>query len=1317
MKRISVIIVMIFLLLPLLGSPKAGNYIFEHIQTSNHWINSIYQDRDGFIWVSSRNGLFRYLGDSPDDYEIVSEGDTYNNILQDRDGMMWVKRRNGYVIYNPYTCAFAYEDETAAILGSESWIDVMAIDAEGRYWWTDGPEVYYKSSLDSDRSHAGTVHGRPYDMYTRDDVIYLLTYEGLVYRYSLDGEGGVNSYPVLDPDSEDAMAGNHYHCIFADSRHNIWISQGAMGVWYFPYDSETASLLSASSGGYTINRGFICDIEEDAEGNIWLASDHGGITICAPEGNVLVNLKNDVSDENTIASNGVYAIMRDRYDNMWVGHSKHGFSIYRGANKTWSMNHINVLHKNNLPDDINTICVDDHGDSWFGTDGHGLIRVDGKTGTEQIYNTSNSSLRSNVITDIHCDPHGRIWIGTFYGGLSCIEDGNMVTYSYDGCDSCLSSSNVWSIDNDIDGNIWIGTLEGGVQMIDPETMEIKTFNSHNAGLSNDSIHELKCGDDGKIYIATAYGLNIFDPHERSIKAICRADEMVQEILTGLEVDNDGLVWLDEDGILQVYDPEADVFYTPQHPSLKAVRGIEASSSGEVWVITDNMLCRCVALKDEDGSYDFKVSTFSFPQQKGLHFNQRSICQAPSGEYLIGSYSGYMTFSPNRYSSEKHIDPTPLFFVTLNVGSQEIRPGVEYDGTIILDKALEYTDEIVLDHHSSHISVEFASLDYLSIANRNLFYKMDGLSDEWIAIDKDVRKIGFTNLPTGKYTLFLAADTADSSSMISLGIRVRPPWWASWWAILIYVTLASCGVFTSWAVYRQRKRHKEKLLEKAMKRERREYVNEMKMQFFTNISHDFRTPLTLILTPVEEMISKRPELKDDVFISTIHRNALRLLNLVNEVLDLRRMEMYGNELQTKTADLVTIVRDTVTSFRMMAESQGINLDVDCQSSHLMFDFDESKVVKVLTNLLSNAFKFTPKGGDILVRLNTSGGIARVEVCDTGTGVADKDKRRIFDRFYQAKDSPAGSGIGLHVAYEFVVLHGGELTVSDNEPQGSIFAFTLPVRSTVDANAIPEVTPSISDATRPTVLVVDDNEDFRAFLKTSLYPDYNVLEASDGAEALKVVRDADVDVVVSDVMMPNMDGTEFCQRMKADINTSHIPVILLTAKAMQDDECYGLESGADDYLTKPFNMSILRLRIAKFLEWKNRSKRLFEQELEVTTEQITLTSMDDRLLQQAINVINENISNTEFSVSELSAALCMHRANLYKKLLYITGKTPVEFIRAIRLKRAAALLETDGVYISEIAYMVGFNSPKVFAGHFKEEFGCSPTEYRKKHLSVS
>lgn len=529
---------------------------------------------------------------------------------------------------------------------------------------------------------------------------------------------------------------------------------------------------------------------------------------------------------------------------------------------------------------------------------------------------------------------------------------------------------------------------------------------------------------------------------------------------------------------------------------------------------------------------------------------------------------------------------------------------------------------------------------------------------------------------------------------------------------------------------ERKSQKLRLEQAEREIQRQAQTNEMKLRFFTNISHDFRTPLSLIITPLEAYLNDKEKNPDVKFFTPIYRNAVRLLNLINQILDFRKLDMYGETLNLSNGDIVSFVKEVCASFSMFADGNNVQLSFHSSMTVLNMAFDMDKLSKILMNLLSNAFKHTPQGGKVFVNMYSDGNDSiQISVMDYGCGVPDKDKEKIFERFYQNKyDNAAnmGCGIGLHIVREYVALHNGSVKVSDNNPSGAIFTVTLPIaRTETNGGQLREVSQVIeatkSECASPdhkhTIMLVEDNEEFLDFLHQSLSEEYHVLKASNGEDALTILKGSSVvDIVISDVMMDKMDGFELCGRIKTDLQFSHIPVILLTAKSMVEDEIQGLEVGADDYITKPFNLSVLRLRIQSILKSQGRYRKMFKNKVDISPSEITITSLDEQFLSKALAIVEDNIANSDFSVEDLSSALGIHRAHLYRKLSGITGKTPIEFIRLIRLKRAKQYLNQSQMYISEIAYAVGFNSPKLFTKYFKEEFGMSPRDYQCAHSSL-
>ena len=618
------------------------------------------------------------------------------------------------------------------------------------------------------------------------------------------------------------------------------------------------------------------------------------------------------------------------------------------------------------------------------------------------------------------------------------------------------------------------------------------------------------------------------------------------------------------------------------------------------------------------------------------------------------------------------------------------------------------------------------------------YQLKGFNKEWLSLTEGVHSLTFTNLAPGKYILSAKAVNSDGyigQDVSSLEIEVLPPFWMSWWAYLLYFMIGVGLLFLARFRLLKREREKFKLHQIELEVAKNEGVNNMKFRFFTNISHELRTPLTLIIAPLEQMLKE--ESNDEsrkMRLQLMYRNAHRLLVLVNQLLDFRKGEMSSHHLSLSEGDIITYIQGVCDSFLLMADKKQIHFSFFSSVDHFTMAFDADKVGKIVMNLLANAFKFTHEGGRVTVmveHIQEDIDVIEIKVADTGVGISDADKEHIFDRFYQTEnkenvDATSGTGIGLSLVHDFVALHGGDVTVFDNIGKGAVFVVHIPVKHVdvqyhpANSMPVPDLLPEAAgrfneeaDKSQfPLLLIVDDNDDFRLFMEYSLGLQYRVKLASNGKEAWDILQNCEEmpDLVVSDIMMPEMDGNELCRLIKEDKRTAHIPVILLSAKQNTESKVEGLTMGADDYVTKPFNMTILVLRIRKLIELSryNVSKGT----IDPAPSDIVITSLDEKLIEKAIKYVEDNISRSDLSVEELSRELGMSRVHLYKKMLQITGKTPIEFIRVIRLKRAAQLLRDSQLHVSEIAFQVGFNNPKYFSRYFKEEFGVLPSAYQEK-----
>ena len=897
------------------------------------------------------------------------------------------------------------------------------------------------------------------------------------------------------------------------------------------------------------------------------------------------------------------------------------------------------------------------------------------------------------------DDKGRIWIASLGGGLQCLEPVSGTFETYTSSNSALLENNVTSLCWVDNNTLFFGTANQGVGMMDMRTREIKKIQgqSGNVKLSNDAVNHVYKDSRGLVWIATREGLNVYDTRRH--------------------------VFLDLSSVAEAKG--------------NFIAAITEDQERNMWVSTSRKVIRVTVASDGKGSYLFDSRAYN--SEDGLQncdFNQRSIKTLHNGIIAIGGLYGVNVFAPDHIRYNKMLPN--VMFTGLSLFDEAVKVGQSYGGRVLIEKELNDVENVEFDYKQNIFSVSFASDNYNLPEKTQYMYKLEGFNNDWLTLPLGVHNVTFTNLAPGKYVLRVKAINSDGYVGIkeaTLGIVVNPPFWMSWWAYLLYAVGLVIVLFL--ARYRMLKREREKFHLQQIENEvaKNEEINNMKFRFFTNVSHELRTPLTLIISPLEGMLKETTDELQSTRLQLMYRNAQRLLHLVNQLLDFRKGEMSTHQLSLSEGDIISYVHSVCNSFLLMADKKHIQFSFFSGIDTFSMAFDADKVGKIVMNLLSNAFKFTPEGGRVTVMIEHVAGtpdILEIKIADTGIGISDVDKEHIFERFYQAGhkgvEETTGNGIGLSLVRDFVTLHEGEVKVFDNIGMGSVFVIQFPVKHVETQVQLPEETgmpagdeedKEMKEEAReemerknfPLLLIVDDNEDFRIFMRYSLELQYRVKLAVNGKEAWEMMQEELPDLVISDVMMPQMDGNELCRLIKQDKRTAHIPVILLTARQNTEAKLEGLQTGADDYVTKPFNMTILVLRIRKLIEL-SRYHRVTQGMIDPAPSEIVITSLDEKLIEKAIKYVEDNMSRTELSVEELSRELGMSRVHLYKKLLQITGKTPIEFIRVIRLKRAAQLLRESQLHVSEVAFEVGFNNPKYFSRYFKDEFGVLPSVYQEK-----
>lgn len=1345
MKRIQLLILGI---LTACFSVAAQDYMFKHLEVkdglSNNQVNAILKDSNGFMWFGTASGLNRYDGYDIKVYRSQKDDETslpdnyIEDIQEDGAGNLWIFTGAGYVLYN--TAADAFERNVEARMwdiGITGTPTLLYIDREKNYWiYIAGKGVYRyhpgDKTAEATEATADVLDGR------------LVTYmaecaEGILLAcdngtlFCLDREGPGVKWKVTDITEKWEKGKTGVFSLFVDRNERVWI-YSVTGMWIYHLPQKTWELHSLRNDTYNTVRAVV----QDKYGCVWVGRDQDGVEVITPAGERR-RLMNDPNNGRTLNNNTITALYEDADGTMWVGTYKKGVSFYNESIFKFSFADVG---------DINCVAAGKDGIVWLGTNDHGLVRWNIATDERKVFSHTADphSISSDVIVCLLQDKSGSLWAGTYWGGLNRFDGNRFTRYRLGGeGGSSMASDNIWALAEDDGGNIWVGTLGAGLKCLNPRTGEFTTYDTGNANLTSDYISSLCIGRDHRLIIGTSSGMAVMDLTTREITNLTGTKsgkkQLSNQNINQVYEDSRGLIWVATREGLNVYDSKRDDLYEvplkPDFPKL-FVLGVTEDHNQSIWVSTGGELINVVmSMDDKTGQPSFYCYTYN--DKDGLQscdFNQRSLNRLPTGEVVVGGLYGLNYFRPGNIKYNRTLPR--VMFTGFQLFNEDVKVGRECDGRVILTEALNETKEIALDYKQNVFTVLFASDNYILPEKTRYLYKLEGFNEDWLVSTADMHRVTYTNLAPGTYLLRVKATNSDGyagTDEASLKIVILPPFWMTPWAYICYFLLLVGCLFLAYYAVRRREHNRFKIRQMEQDARKTEEVNQMKFRFFTNVSHELRTPLTLIISPLESMMKETSEPKFLDKLGMMHRNALRLLNLVNQLLDFRKNEMAGLHLSLSDGDIVAYTHNICNSFLMLSEKKNVNLTFYSAVESLNMAFDEDKVGKIVMNLLSNAFKFTPEGGRVDVSLEVLKGTPEtleIKVSDTGAGVKDEDKERIFERFYQAEgegdNQSTGSGIGLSLVRDFVTLHGGAVRVFDNVGTGSVFVVDIPVKHSVVNVATPlsdeaaeedavalEVSDEGEDLSaavkkKPVVLIVDDNEDFVTFMRDSLSLYFTVQSAPDGQQAWCIIPDLMPDLIVSDLMMPGMDGNELCRWVKADKRTCNIPFVLLTAKQSVENKLEGLTIGADDYVTKPFNMEVLILRIRKLIDLSSKSK--LRTQIDPEPSEIVITSLDEKLIENAIKYVEANMSRPELSVEELSRELGMSRVHLYKKLLQITGKTPIEFIRIIRLKRAAQLLRQSQQNVSEIAYQIGFNNPKYFSKYFKDEFGVLPSVYQER-----
>ena len=1340
----------------------ATEYEFRSLTISNglagSHVNCIYKDKSGFVWMGTDAGLSRFDGFRFKNFYCSSTDKTslLNNqvtdILEDAQGKLWVQTVGGYCIYDPATESFERQMPEWVVrkCGIKKSPDQIYIDSRHNFWMAV-KEVgcfYYDISADKatlfrfGKGKNQIPYGEINCFAERGQSLVVTYNDGTLVRLDAFRHKVVwinRSLPKTNSIFQ------YYHT-FIDHQYNYWVSNNSHTAiyssrahrWFF----GTKEFLAHEGILAPVHDFLVRNIKEDSQGYLWIATEHDGLYKVNLRKHSLEHVVKEDRQPNTLPDNTLEYIYLEKSGAVWIGTYKNGVAYYSPSLSLYSTISLG---------DICTLVQDVDGSYWCGSNETGILHYNPLTGQRMTYGKSLTHLLSDVVVSSLRASDGSLWFGSFNGGLTHYNNGSFS--AYESQKGGLVNNCVWALAEDHLGRIVIGTLGSGIQIFVPSTHRFISINTTNSALPSDYIASICVDRKGRIVIGHSQGVSFLDPKTCKVTNFVKthdgesfASPMVSQVME----DSRGLLWNANMSGVDAYDPMADKMYH-LYSSPKTACAITEDAHGTMWITLAHSMVR-VKVNGKPGQRQFFMTDYD--ELDGLQqrsFNYRSIMCDKSGNIVAGGQDGISILPMSK--AMKSVPHAKAIFCGIVLFDHPLRVGENYGGRVVLERSVNESHELRLKYSENAFSVLLAS-DHVVVPQKSRFlYRLKGFNDDhWLMTVESQPSITYTNLSPGKYTLQVKVVNRDgsvSSDISEMQIVIEPPVWLSAWAIVGYILLIAGLFWLLWYFLVYRKMEEMKVQQKLNEAERNHKMDEMKLSFLTDISHELRTPLALVISPVKSMLATETNAEKLNRLKLVYRNANRLLALVNQTLDLRKIESHKAVMNYGVDDIVRFVSEVCQSFENLGQKQ-ITLTFHSDVEHLDMSFDADKMEKIVTNLLSNAFKFTPSGGSVSVSLQVIGGTVRtdgandvpvqmleMEVADSGCGISDADKQHVFDRFFQAHNHGnkpmGGSGIGLNLVKEFVLMHGGKVSVADNPTGGTIFRVQIPVTKSDALAPIPSQQPAdavnmpartgklgaepqqLSELNAKLkqgeyeVLIVDDSEDFLSFVAEMLSSTYKVETATNGREALKKIAHHKPDIILSDVMMPEMDGNELCKAVRENPKTERIPFVMLTARLSTDAKIEGMANGADDYITKPFNFDLLNLRIYNLIKWRNATP--VGEKVQPQIKQMEITSVDERLVQDATSFVEENLDNTSLSVEMMSDKLGMSRVNLYKRMLSVTGSTPSEFIRTIRLRHAAALLREGKFNVSEVAYKVGFNNPRYFSKYFAEEYGVMPSQYKK------
>ncbi|WP_394772855.1 two-component regulator propeller domain-containing protein [Flavobacterium sp.] len=1340
-----------------------NKYRLKNISTtdglSQSSVIAIHQDKFGQMWFGTRDGLNKYDGSKFTIFrnDVTNKHSISNNdilsIEEDNTGKIWVGTYNGLNCYDPVSNTFIryLHTKTNHTISSNAIWSIREIGDEMWFGTSQGLTIYNKktnkfsSVFHSDTDNSTVPSNNIITILkSKKGEIWIGTTKGLCQLISRkNGKLAFKNYPLNAVDLLNVQA------ITEDVSGDLWVGTKNKGLLKFDKTSN-AFVSFLSDDKYREINTDIRSLAIDKQGSLWIGA-YDGIYILGKD-------KSIQKINNSNNSNGidkVKSIFMDRKGSVWIG------CYYKGVN-IWDISNVNFSNYNQnskkIPmsfDVVSSIIADKNHNIYFGTEGGGITIYNKNTEATSYINSKSGQTIKNDIKSM-CLSGDILWIGTFSKGLSAyntiskrIEDNRIAA----DLNALLKESGVYSIKSEGNEILWIGTFGKGLIRYNTVFKTFETIENDTAKtnyLTNNIVRTILVDQKNGVWAGTQNGLNFipfkdFSSDKYSIKHFFFDSSSLSgdDILT-LFQDSQKKIWVGTKAKgLHYFDGKKfnKINLRVGNTVITSIHSILEDDDKNLWISTNQGIIKYSTTQKTVVIYD---------QKDGLasnEFNDNSALKLDSNQFYFGSPSGATYFDAKKISLNRY---APQVLITnLKIKNETIHPN---DSVGVLEKSIGYTKSITLDYDKANFSIDFSIPNYIRSKNNEYSYRLVGLENNWTTT-KNTEAIFAIQNP-GTYTFEVRGSNNDgvwNKVPTTLTVIVNPAPWRSIWAFLLYAIIIGLGLYGLIWIMKSKARLKQKLELEYLETKRIEENNRAKLDFFTNISHEFRTPLTLILGPLQQILANyngTNEMYKKLLV--IEGSANHLLSLINRLMDFRKLENHQVMLESAEGNIVKFTKEIFLSFIEYAKDGGYTYTFESSEEEIPVYFDRYKLERVFYNLISNAFRYTPKGGNIHLKISHDNENLFIAVEDSGAGIAEEHKDKIFDLFFEVpmhnnvkKNYNKGTGIGLSIVKNIVKLHKGNIEVTNKETEGVVFKVTLPLgrehlldneiitdfkisddisqyNIQLEKSAITEpddIDDFVVNDEKQTILIVEDHKVLRSFMKNLLKEDYNIIEAENGRVAFEKALHHIPNLIISDVIMPEMVGTELCSKIKENLKTSHIPVILLTSRTSLVYKFEGLESGADDYISKPFNLIEFKLRVKNLLNSTERLKNKFSSEDNFIPSEITVSSLDEELLKKAFKIVEENISNEQFDIPFFCTELGVSRTMLFLKVKAWTNFTPNEFIHEIRLKRAAQLLEQNKLNVSEVSYKVGFNNPKYFSKCFQKKYGETPTQFADKFFKSS